>query len=127
MFSGLETQATTSALPARNVPFPSLLACTIRSMDRVTVIGNGGAGKTTLSMKLAEELSLPLYHMDQIIWQPNWRRTPDDEIREQLGRIVAEPRWLIDGLGPIWSIEMRLPVADLIVFLDYPLEHCKKW
>jgi adenylate kinase family enzyme len=96
-------------------------------LNRITVIGNGGAGKTTLSQRLAQELGLPLHHMDRIIWQPNWGRTPDEEIRAELERVIAEPRWLIDGLGPLWSIEMRLPHAGLIVFLDYPLDHCKEW
>lgn len=96
-------------------------------MNRVTVIGNGGAGKTTLSQRLAAELDLPLHHMDRIIWQPNWGRTPEEEIRDQIEKIIEQPRWLIDGLGPMWSIQMRLPAADLIVFLDYPLEHCRRW
>ncbi|HVT11490.1 MAG TPA: hypothetical protein VHE55_04425 [Fimbriimonadaceae bacterium] len=96
-------------------------------MDRMTVIGNGGAGKTTLSRRLAHEFDLPLHHMDRIIWQPNWGRTPDEAIRTEIERIIAQPRWLIDGLGPLWSIEMRLPHADRIILLDYPLEHCKAW
>lgn len=94
---------------------------------RLTVIGNGGAGKTTLSQHLAAEFDLPLHHMDRIIWQPNWGRTPDDEVRATLEEILPQPKWLIDGLGPIWSIEMRLPYADRIIFLDYPLEQCKRW
>jgi adenylate kinase family enzyme len=96
-------------------------------VNRVTVIGNGGAGKTVLSRRLAEELDLPLFHMDRIIWQPNWGRTPDEEVCEQLEGILETPRWVIDGLGPLWSIEMRLRRAEMIVFLDYPLAHCKKW
>jgi adenylate kinase family enzyme len=91
------------------------------------VIGNGGAGKTTLSQRIASDLNLPLHHTDRIIWQPNWGRTPDDEVRAELTRILAEPKWLIDGLGPLWSIEMRLPAAEHVVFLDYPLDLCKAW
>lgn len=94
---------------------------------RLTVIGNGGSGKTTLSLRLAEQLKLPLFHMDRIIWQPNWARTPDEEIRAELESLIAHPEWLIDGLGPLWTIERRLEIADRIVFLDYPLEQCKRW
>jgi adenylate kinase family enzyme len=94
---------------------------------RVTVIGNGGSGKTTLSRQLSGAMNLPLHHMDRIIWRPNWERTPDEVIRIQLDWIMSEPEWLIDGLGPLWSIEMRLPLAERIVLLDYPLEHCRAW
>lgn len=96
-------------------------------MNRITVIGNGGAGKTTLSQRLAAEFSLPLHHMDRIIWQPNWGTTPEKEVRAQIERIIAEPRWLIDGLGPLWSVEMRTAHADRTILLDYPLAHCKEW
>jgi adenylate kinase family enzyme len=96
-------------------------------VNRITVIGNGGAGKTTLSQRLAAGLDLPLYHTDRIIWQPNWGRTPDEDVRAELERIIANRKWLIDGLGSLWSIEMRLAPADHVIFLDYPLEHCKEW
>ncbi len=96
-------------------------------MNRVTVVGNGGSGKTTLSKQLAATLDLPLYHMDRIIWQPNWGRTPEDEVRAIIAAILPQERWLIDGLGPLWSVETRMKAADLTILLDYPLDHCKEW
>ncbi len=103
------------------------MSTSMHDAQRITVIGNGGAGKTTLSRQLSERLNLPLHHLDRIIWRPNWERTPDEVIRVQLEWIMTEDKWLIDGLGPLWSIEMRLPLVDQVVFLDYPLDHCKHW
>ena len=94
---------------------------------RVTVIGNGGSGKTTLSRALSESLKLPLFHMDRLIWQPGWQPTPEVEVRASLEEIFRGEQWLIDGLGPLWSIEMRIAVADRIIFLDFPLDHCRSW
>ncbi len=94
---------------------------------RVTVIGNGGSGKTTLSLRLGKAHDLPVFHMDRLIWRPGWQPTPEAEVRQSLHEIMVRDRWLIDGLGPLWSIEARIPHADLILFLDFPLEHCRRW
>src|ERR1700738_4454532 len=95
--------------------------------QRVTVIGNGGSGKTTLSLRLGEQYDLPVFHMDRLIWRSGWQPAPEKEVRPKLEEIMRGERWLIDGLGPLWSIEARLPHADKIIFLDFPLDHCRKW
>ena len=42
-------------------------------MNRVIVIGCGGAGKTTLARYLGKKTGLPVVHLDQIWWSPgNW-------------------------------------------------------
>lgn len=94
---------------------------------RITVIGNGGSGKTTLALRLGKELRIPVYHTDRIIWKAGWERTPDEEIRAQLEAIMAESAWIIDGIAGLSTVELRLPRADLVIFLDFPLEHCKRW
>jgi adenylate kinase family enzyme len=94
---------------------------------RITVIGNGGCGKTTLSCLIGESLNLPVHHMDRIQFLPGLVSATDEAIRQELEQIMAEPEWLIDGLGRLWTIEMRLPLADAIVFVDFPLEQCKEW
>ncbi|HLK14832.1 MAG TPA: hypothetical protein VKT78_08510 [Fimbriimonadaceae bacterium] len=94
---------------------------------RITLIGNGGSGKTTLALRLGERLGLPVHHMDRIQWQPGWQPTPEAEVRDRLTEIIAGDRWIVDGLGQLWTIEMRLPRAERILFLDFPLEHCRHW
>ena len=41
-------------------------------MERVLLIGNAGAGKTTFARKLAAKCSLPLVHLDQLYWCGEW-------------------------------------------------------
>ena len=43
-------------------------------MQRIIIIGCGGAGKSTLARKLGEVLDLPVVHLDQLFWKPNWHR-----------------------------------------------------
>ena len=41
-------------------------------MDRICVIGGAGSGKTVLTNNLGRVLSLPVYHLDGINYEPNW-------------------------------------------------------
>ena len=92
-------------------------------MQRVLVIGPCGAGKSTLAKTLGLKLGLPVFHMDQLNWQPGWVESSKDEIREKLGYIVATDRWLIDGTYG-GTLAERLERADTVVYLDYPIRLC---
>ena len=39
-------------------------------MQRILIIGCGGAGKSTLARALGEKTGLPVVHLDQIWWAP---------------------------------------------------------
>lgn len=92
-------------------------------MQRVLVIGPCGAGKSTLATELAQKLDLPLFHMDQLNWQPGWVESSKDEIRKKLAEIVGTERWLIDG-NYGGTLAERLERADTVVYLDYPIRLC---
>lgn len=92
-------------------------------MDKVMVIGSGGAGKTTVARELAALTGLPLVHLDQLFWRPGWVRTPTDEWRRVVQNLVAADRWVIDG-NYGGTMDMRLAAADAVVFLDVPRLRC---
>ena len=48
-------------------------------MKRILIIGSGGAGKSTLAVKLSELLGLDVVHLDSYFWNPNWEKTPTDK------------------------------------------------
>ena len=66
-------------------------------MNRVIVIGSGGAGKSTLAPQIGEILGLPVIHLDREFWRPNWMATPEDEWIERVRELVARERWVMDG------------------------------
>jgi hypothetical protein len=45
-----------------------------RPMDRITIIGCGGSGKTYLANQLAALLDLPVTHLDSVYYDTNWTR-----------------------------------------------------
>jgi adenylate kinase family enzyme len=68
-------------------------------MKRVTIIGNTGSGKSTLAMKIREITSLPVYHIDKILWKKNWERTSEEEFTSKHSMIMEGNSWILDGVG----------------------------
>ncbi|MFZ9396412.1 MAG: topology modulation protein [Erythrobacter sp.] len=92
-------------------------------MQRVLIVGPCGAGKSTMGFALAEATGLPLFHMDQLNWQPGWIEAGDDSLRTKLREVVAGDRWIIEGTYGATLAE-RLPRADTVLYLDYPIGLC---
>jgi adenylate kinase family enzyme len=92
-------------------------------MQRVLVIGSGGAGKSTLARQLGERLGLPVIHLDAHYWQAGWTETPTDEWTAQVARLIGDEAWVMDG-NYSGTLDLRIPAADTIVFLDLPRIVC---
>lgn len=90
-------------------------------MTRISIIGNAGGGKSTISRKLRDLLGLPLHPIDQLQWRPGWRPTPKEEFNEACVKLLAESRWIIDGWGDFDAIKERFRRSDTIVLVDYAL------
>jgi hypothetical protein len=90
-------------------------------MHRVVVIGNSGGGKSVLARRITARFDLPYVEIDRILWQKGRRLAPESSYRSQHERIIAQDRWVIDGLGRHDSIPARLARATDIVLIDLPL------
>ena len=72
---------------------------------RVAIIGAPGSGKTTLAIELKDVYNLPVVFLDSFYLLPNWVMRNQEE-------------WIIDGTF-IDTLEERVKVADLVIFLDF--------
>ncbi len=87
------------------------------------IIGPCGAGKSTASARISELFGLPVFHMDKLNWKPGWVESSSEELRTKVAAVAAQDQWLIEG-NYGGTLELRLPRADAVIYLDYPITLC---
>lgn len=92
-------------------------------MQRIVIIGSGGAGKSTLARQLGDCLDLTVYHLDQIYWQRGWQPITHAEFTARQKAILKKPQWIMDG-NYGGTVDLRLQHADTIIVLDLPTLTC---
>lgn len=94
-------------------------------MQRVAILGSGGAGKSMLAAAIGERTGLPVVHLDTVYWQPGWTAPPRDEFDAKLAAAVAEERWILDGnFLRDDEPDPRFERADTVILLDLPRRVC---
>ncbi len=86
-------------------------------MKRILILGSVGSGKSTLANKLHEKLELPLFCLDNYFWKPNWQATENKEWRKKVEQLSQAEQWIMDG-NFLNTLDIRMPKADIIVFID---------
>lgn len=92
-------------------------------MERVIIIGCGGAGKSTLARALGEKLDIPVVHLDRIFWQPGWVEMDGEKFERLHRQEVAKEKWIIDGNFSS-TIAERIARCDTIIYLDFSRAAC---
>ena len=87
-------------------------------MERIIIIGCGGAGKSTLARKLGEVLDLPVVHLDKLFWKPGWVETSHEEFDALLAQELAKDQWIMDG-NFNRTMPERMKRCDTIIYLDF--------
>ncbi len=92
-------------------------------MDKITIIGCTGSGKTTFSQKLAAKLNIPRHTIDEIYYGDNWQKISQEELKEKLLKIMKGKQWIIDGqytkLIPLRSLNSLFSAQFLVYWLEY--------
>jgi adenylate kinase family enzyme len=93
-------------------------------MQRIVILGNAGSGKSTLARALGQRLRVPVIHLDALFWQPGWVEPDAEQFRNRVGAAVASDAWICEGNYARRTFDLRLPRADLIIWLDTPRLVC---
>lgn len=93
-------------------------------MQRIVILGNAGSGKSTLARRLGERLGLSVVHLDTLFWEPDWTEPDAEEFRERVREAVMPDAWICEGNYSRRTFDLRLPRADLIIWLDTPRLTC---
>jgi adenylate kinase family enzyme len=95
------------------------------SVGKIVILGRGGAGKTTLAVRLGATLAIPVIELDKQFWAPDLTPTPKEEWAQIQRQLISGDQWVIDGdLGPYDVLDVRLRAADTVIVLDFPLWRC---
>jgi adenylate kinase family enzyme len=90
-------------------------------VQRVSVVGNSGSGKTSLGRRIASAIDAPFVELDAIHHLANWQPIDPQRFLDVVGELTKGERWVVDGNyrsivveGPVWQR------ADTVVWLDLP-------
>ena len=92
-------------------------------MERILIIGCGGAGKSTLARQLGEKTGLPVVHLDKLFWHPGWVASSKEEIDAKIHAELEKPRWIMDG-NYNRTLPERVKYCDTIIYLDFSRMAC---
>lgn len=83
------------------------------------ILGPSGSGKSTLGERLGTILGIPIIHLDQHYWKPNWIETPENEWRDKIKSLISLDSWVMDG-NYTSTLKLRASAADTIIYIDIP-------
>lgn len=88
-------------------------------MQRISVVGNSGSGKTTIARAIARALGVPNLELDAVFHQPDWEPLGTGEFRRIVSDFTAAEAWVVDGnYGAVRDIVWDR--ADTVVWVDPP-------
>jgi adenylate kinase family enzyme len=88
-------------------------------VQRISVVGNSGSGKTTVARAIAAALGVPHLELDSVFHQPDWQPLETEEFRRVVSEFTAAGAWVVDGnysgvRDIVWDR------ADTVVWVDPP-------
>lgn len=83
------------------------------------MVGCSGAGKTTLSRRIARQLGYRHVEMDALYHQPDWQVLPTAQFQKQMADALRGDDWVVEGNYSA-ARPLVLDRADTVIWLDLP-------
>ncbi len=83
---------------------------------KIFICGQACSGKSTLAKDLSNELSLPVIHMDSIIWKDNWVKEDDYKYKRKEREALERSQWIFEGFNP-HNLGAQVRAADIVIFI----------
>jgi len=91
---------------------------------RVILLGNAGAGKSTMARRLMRGQPIPRLSLDEIAWAEGAERKPLGESIQALLKFLDDhEHWIIEGCYSD-LVEVALPFCEELLFLNPGIETC---
>jgi adenylate kinase family enzyme len=87
------------------------------------ILGCAGTGKTTLAQQLGDRTTSPVICLDTE-WRPYSAKEDVASFRSRLKALHSADAWISDGNFADATFDIRIPRADLIVWMERPRTIC---
>lgn len=94
--------------------------------QKISIVGNSCAGKSSLARALGKYLGMRVFTIDKLYWLPGWKLCDERSFKTEHDRWLSHSSWIIDGVGYWRELEERVSKSDKVIFLDIPVEVCKE-
>lgn len=93
----------------------------MQTYKKIRIVGSVGSGKTTLARFLSEQLSIPFYELDNVVWN----RTENGDVRHTeeerdaiLQSITDSENWIVEGVHNDDWVTTSFEKADIVIILN---------
>lgn len=90
----------------------------MENINKISIIGAPGSGKTTLAKDLKEIYKLPVIHIDSIHHLRDWKLRDKKERDKIILENARKDKWIMDGTF-FDTLKERLELSDKIIYLRY--------
>ncbi len=92
-------------------------------LRRIVILGCAGAGKTAVARRLGERIGVKVICLDAL-WREGAGAGDMNAFRTEIARHHLADGWISDGNFAETTFDLRLPHADLIIWLETPRSAC---
>lgn len=84
------------------------------------ILGGSGSGKSTLANKISLATGYPVYHLDALFLDPQWKKKEKEKLEEMCKQFLSKDVGVVEGNYTKVLFLERAMWADRIIFIDIP-------